>query len=238
MQMIKIGNHSQTKWLSFLLAAAVCALLAGCVGEEYEKETGAIIARLDETPDSQEQIEFNGELIVHSTDVLWLSKEVQGATSYVDRRDIIVLYLQSNKNIKCILDEIQHAATEETNLNCGGKALVEKSGKHGMLGVTGLLDGLNTRESTPAKREFLMEYLDSWGRVQRISRVVASLGQITRTRALPVLGTISRKIHNFPILYEGDVLVPTEDVPLLIDQVSVVDTEDAKRNLVANYLRE
>ena len=237
MRMRKIGNSIKTNWTHFLMAAVVCATVAGCVAEEYENETGTIITRLNEAPDSSEQIKFEGELVVHSTDVLRLSNEVQGATSESERKDIVAEYLKSNENIQCILDDIQLAANEEKDLNCGGNTLVSTSGGNGLLGITDMVESLNTRESVAAKRELLIEYLDSWGKVQRVSRVVDSLDQISRTHALPILGSISRKIHNFPILYEGDVLVPTGDIPSLLEQFEITDAKDAKRNLVTSYLR-
>ena len=236
MRMRNIGSSIKTKWAHFVMAALVCATVAGCVAEEYEKETDAIIARLQEAPSSSEQIKFDGELVVHSSDILQLSDAVQSATSESERKDIIAEYLKSNENINCILDEIQQALTEETDLNCGGKALVSTSGENGLPSVSDIVEDLNKRENVADKREFLIEYLNNWGKVQRVSRVVESLDQIGRTHALPILGTISRRIHNFPILYEGDILVPTSDIPSLLEQFEVTDAKDAKRNLVTSYL--
>ena len=237
MRMRKTGNRIKTKWAHFLLAAVVCATVAGCVAEEYEKETGIIITKLIEAPDSSEQIKFDDELVVHSTDVIQLSEEVRRATSESERRGIVADYLKSNENIKCILDEIQQALIEEKDLNCGGKRFVATSAENGLLGVADMADHLTTTESVVTKREFLIEYLDNWGKVQRVSRVVDSLNQIARTHALPILGNISRRIHNFPILYEGEVLVPTEDIASLLDQFEMTDSKDTKRNLVTSYLR-
>ena len=69
-----------------------------------------------------------------------------------------------------------------------------------------------------------------------MSRVEESLAQMKRSNAIPLFGILLKSIHRFPILYEGDELVPRKDIAILLDQHRVLDTDDAKRALVTEYL--
>ena len=52
-----------------------------------------------------------------------------------------------------------------------------------------------------------------------------SLGQIQSSNSIPLFGSLLKSIHRFPILYEGDELVPYSDVPSLLEQYRARDTE-------------
>ena len=57
-----------------------------------------------------------------------------------------------------------------------------------------------------------------------------------RTKGIPVFGALVSAIHNFPIMYEGEILVPEEDIADLIDEYHSHDAEEARRQTVLDYL--
>ena len=59
-----------------------------------------------------------------------------------------------------------------------------------------------------------------------------------RTKDIPGFGTLVSAIHNFPIMYEGDILVPVEDISALIDEYHSHDAEEARRRTVSDYLNQ
>ena len=85
-------------------------------------------------------------------------------------------------------------------------------------------------------RKVLHDYLEIWSTVKKVDRVKESLEQIQRSRGIPLFGGIVESIHKFPILFEGNEMVPAGDIDGLLSQFG--DTpEDQQRALVENYLR-
>ena len=113
---------------------------------------------------------------------------------------------------------------------------MEKKADHGLLSTPEMLEEVSIREGELARRDYLAGYLRFWDEIQRIDRVEESLGQIKRTKAIPLFGALVNTIHRFPILYEGDELVPKKDVSGLLDKYSVLNTDEARRAMVMEYL--
>ena len=153
-----------------------------------------------------------------------------------DMKDLVMDYLTLQGRIDCILEEVQEASDNDTTIQCKGKVLVDKEGEHGLLGTSGILEEIDSRDGGPAKRDYLTAYLGRWDEIQQINRVEESLSQIKRSNAIPVFGTLIKAIHQFPILYEGDELVPRKDIPNLLEQYRARDTDEARRALVMEYL--
>ena len=59
-----------------------------------------------------------------------------------------------------------------------------------------------------------------------------------RTNALPLFGSLVKAIHRFPILYEGEELVPREDITDLLDAFRASSTDEAQRATVLEYLEK
>ena len=224
------------RWPLIALLVVATAMVGACVGAEFQEETDSILERLGQASAPTGSIELDGEVLVYAPDLPDLAIDVRAVADEEGKREVVEEYLTMQERIDCILEDIEQAADDDTDLNCQGKNLVKKQGKHGLLGVSELLEEVTSRASEPATREYLAGYLRYWDEVQRIDRVEDSLSQMKRTRAIPLFGRVVNTIHRFPIMYEGDILVPKKDLSMLQDEFRSLSTEDARRDLVEEYL--
>ena len=226
-------------WLVGLLVIAL-AMAAGCVTEEYAEETDYILAELgkDSAPSGPLSFGEDDEVIVYSADVPDLLADIRSAPLEADKREVVSDYLTLQSRVDCILEGIEESAEENSDLACQGTILVQDVGEHGLPGVADIMDAINTREDEPTKRGYLSDYIGTWSENQRIERVGESLEQMKRTSGIPLFGALVSAIHNFPIMYEGEILVPEEDIPGLIDDYHDHDTDEARRQTVSDYLSQ
>jgi hypothetical protein len=218
------------------LLVAALGVSAGCVSNEIADNADLILEELDGSSSPTGSIEFEGETLVYQPDLPDLAGRVRSVSLVEDKKDLVVEYLVLQERIDCILNRVEEALENGTTIQCQGKVLVWETGEGGLMGVSELLEEIGAREGAPAQRDYLTGYLAFWDEVQRIDRVVESLGQIQRSNSIPLFGALVKAIHRFPVLYEGDELVPTEDIPALLDQYRARDTDEARRDLVMEYL--
>jgi hypothetical protein len=224
------------RWSLAGLLVLALGVSAGCVTDEVALNADIVLAEIGSASAPAGSIEFESKTLVYSADIADLVGTVRSRSLEIDKRDLVMNYLVLQKRIDCILDDVEEAAKDDATIQCEGKILVAKEGEHGLLGFDEITEEINSREGDPAKRDYLAGYLVTWNKIKRINRVEESLAQIKRSNALPVFGALIKSIHRFPILYEGNELVPRDDIPNLLDQYSDRDTEEAKRTLVIDYL--
>ena len=224
------------RWSYMGLLVVALGVSAGCVTDEIAENADLILEELDGSSAPAGSIELEGETLVYQGDLPDLTGRVRSVSRIEDKKDLVMDYLTLQERIDCILDGVEEAVENGTTIQCQGKVLVWEMGEGGLMGVSELLEEIGAREGAPARRDYLTAYLAFWDEVQRIERVVESLGQMQRSNAIPLFGSLVKAIHRFPILYEGDELVPTEDIPALLDQYRVRDTDEARRDLVMEYL--
>ena len=224
------------RWSLLGLLVIALGIAGGCVADDIADNADFILEDLSKTSAPAGSIKFEGETLVYAADLPDLVNSIRSVQLDADKKDVVKDYLTQQERIDCILDDVEEAAADNTTVRCQGKILIEKKGKHGLLGISAMLEQVSSREGQIAKRDYLAGYLDFWDEIQRINRVEASLGQIKRTKSIPLFGTLVNSIHRFPILYEGNELVPRKDVPGLLDKYSVLNTDDARRAMVMEYL--
>ena len=229
-------NRFFRRWSMVGLLVIVLAMSGACVADAVAEETDYILGEFGKDSAPSGPLAYDGELIVYSSDVPDLLADVRSETLEVDKRDVVGDYLTQQDRIDCILEKLAEAAENDTDLGCQGTILVRKEGKHGLPALTEVLESINTREDEPTKRGYLSDYIDTWSEYQRVERVGEGLEQIKRTSEIPVFGSLVSAMHNFPIMYEGNVLVPQEDISVLIDEYHSYDAEEARRQTVTDYL--
>ncbi|MDA0988377.1 MAG: hypothetical protein O2783_04475 [Chloroflexi bacterium] len=227
---------SLRRWSFVGLLVVALGVTGGCVSDETASNADFILQELDNSSAPAGAIELEGETLVYSADLPDLVSRVRSVSLASDKKDVVIDYLVLQERINCILDKVEEAAADVTTVQCHGKVLVDKIGEHGLLGISEILEEFNARQSEPAKRDYLVGYLSFWDEVERVNRVEESLGQMKRSNAIPLFGMLLKTIHRFPILYEGDELVPKKDIPKLLDQYRPLDTDEARRALVTEYL--
>ena len=98
-------------------------------------------------------------------------------------------YLVLQERIDCILNPRGGDDWRTAQLSSArARSLSWEKGEGGLMGVSELLEEIGAREGAPAQRDYLTGYLALWDEVQRIDRVVESLGQIQRSNSIPCLG--------------------------------------------------
>lgn len=227
---------SLRRWSFVGLLVVALGVTGGCVSDEVAANADFILQELDNSSAPAGAIELEGETLVRAADLPDLVSRVRSVSLEADKKDVVMDYLVLQERIDCILDNVEEAAADVTTIQCQGKVLVDKEGEHGLLGISEILEEFNSRQSEQAKRDYLVGYLSFWDEVERVNRVEESLAQMKRSNAIPLFGMLLKTIHRFPILYEGDELVPKKDIPKLLDQYRALDTDDAKRSLVTEYL--
>ena len=223
-------------WSLPVLLVLALASTAGCVADEIATNAEVVLDEIDAASAPSGNIEVDGSVLVYSDDLPDLVSSVRSVDARESKIDLLMDYLTLQERIDCILNNVEQAAQDETTIQCQGKVLIWEEGEHGLLGVSQILDEVKARDGGPPQRAYLADYLSFWDEVQRVERVVESLGQIQRSNSIPLFGSLLKSIHRFPILYEGDELVPYSDVPGLLEQYRARDTEDARRDMVKEYL--
>lgn len=229
-------NTLVRRWSLVALIVVALGLSAACVAEEYGEETDFILAELAKDSAPSGPLTFDDEVIVYAPDVPDLLAEVRSANVEADKREVVSDYLTKQGRIDCILEDIVESSENDTDVACQGTILVKREADDGLPGLTEVLEGINTREDEPTKRGYLSDYIGTWTSNQRIERVGESLEQMKRTRDIPLFGALVTSIHNFPIMFEGEVLVPQEQIADLIEEYHSYDTDDARRRVVSDYL--
>jgi hypothetical protein len=224
MEVCFMGQIILRRWFLIGLLVLALGISTGCVTNEIASNADIVLAKIDGDVAPTGPIEFEGKTLVYSTDIANLVATVQSTN------------LDLREKIDCMLDDLEAAAKDDTTVQCHGTILVAKEGKHGLLSFDEITKEINSIDGELAKREYLIGYLITWDRITRINRVETSLAQIKRSNAIPVFGALIKTIHRFPILYEGYELVPKDDIPNILDQYSALDTEEARRTLVTDYL--
>lgn len=229
-------NTLVRRWSLVGLIVVALGLSAACVAEEYGEETDFILAELEKDSAPSGPLTFDDEVIVYAPDVPDLLADVRSANVEADKREVVSDYLTKQGRIDCILEDIVESSENDTDVACQGTILVKRETDDGLPGLTEVLEGINTREDEPTKRGYLSDYISTWTSNQRIERVGESLEQMKRTSDIPLFGALVTSIHNFPIMFEGEVLVPQEQIADLIDEYHSYDTDDARRRVVSDYL--
>ena len=230
-------KRSLKRWSFLGLSIIALGIGGGCVADELADNADYVLQELsgDSAPAGSID-DLEGKTLIYTTDLPDLFSDIRSVQLESDKKDLVKDYLTLQERMSCIVDDMEEASENDTTIRCHGKVLVEKEGKHGLLGVSEMLEEVNSREGEVAKRDYLEGYLVFWSEIQRIDRVQESLGQIERTKSIPLFGTLVNAIHTFPILYEGDELVPDKDIPSLLDKYSALNTDEAKRTMVTEYL--
>lgn len=230
-------KKSLKRWSFLGLSVIALGFSGGCVADEIANNADYVVQELsgDSAPAGSID-DLEGKTLVYAADLPDLFNDIRSVELEPDKKDLVKEYLTLQERISCIVDDMEEASQNDMAIRCQGKVLVEKEGKHGLLGVSEILEEVNSREGEVAKRDYLDGYLLFWIQIQRIDRVEESLGQIKRTKSIPLFGKLVNAIHTFPILYEGDELVPNEDIPGLLDKYNTLDTDEARRTMVTEYL--
>ena len=229
-------NRLVRRWSLVGLIVVALGLSAACVAEEYGEETDFILAELEKDSAPSGPLTFDDEVIVYAPDVPDLLADVRSASLEADKREAVSDYLTKQGRIDCILEDIEESAENDSDVACQGTILVKRESEDGLPGLAEVLEGINTRDDEPTKRGYLSDYITNWTSNQRIERVGESLEQMKRTRDIPLFGMLVTSIHNFPIMFEGEVLVPEDQIADLIDEYHSYDTDDARRRVVSDYL--
>ena len=233
---VKRAGSLLRSWSLAAFLVLVLASAAGCVANEIANNAELVLDEIDAASAPSGNIEIAGSVLVYSDDLPDLVSGVRSVDMREDKLDLVVDYLTHQERVDCILNNVEQAARDEMTVQCQGKVLVWDEGEHGLLGVSQILDEVTARDGGPPQRAYLADYLDFWDDVQRVERVVESLGQIQRSHSIPLFGSLLKSLHRFPILYEGDELVPYSDVPGLLEQFRARDTDEARRDMVSEYL--
>jgi len=224
------------RWPFVGLLVFAMGIAGGCVTNEVAINADLILEEMARSSAPAGSIESAGKTLVYSADLPNLVSKIRSVDLETYKKDLVMDYLILQERIDCILEEIEVASGDDTAIQCQGKILVDKEGEHGLLGISDTLEAINSRDGAPAKRDYLTAYLGRWNEIQKINRVDESLAQIKRSNAIPVFGMLIKTIHQFPILYEGDELVPRRDIPNLLALYRARDTEEARRAMVTEYL--
>ena len=224
------------RWPIVGLLVLALGIAGGCVTNDIANNADLVLEEMAKSSAPAGSIEVEGETLVYSADLPDLVSDIRSVNLETDQKDLVIDYLTLQERIDCILDDIEVASDDNTTIRCQGKVLVDKEGDHGLPGTSDILEEIKSRDGGPAKRDYLTAYLGRWDEIQQINRVEESLAQIIRSNAIPVFGTLIKTIHQFPILYEGEELVPKKDISNLLDQYRARDTDAARRALVMEYL--
>ena len=223
-------------WTLPAILVLVLSAATGCVTDEIAVNAELVLAEMDGSSAPSGPIESEEKVLVYTDDLPDLVEDVRSVNEQETKLELIRDYLTLQERIDCILEDVESAAEDNTTIQCQGKVLIWEEGEHGLLGVDQILEEVEARDGGPPQRAYLADYLVFWDEVQRVERVVESLGQMQRSNSIPLFGALLKSIHRFPILYEGDELVPYSDVPGLLEQYRARDTDEARRDMVIEYL--
>ena len=198
-------------------------MVVACGGEG---EVGLVLDRLDTAGRLSEPVRSDDNILVYEEDVRGLQEEIDSANTLSEKRALAKDYLTRRDRIRCMLDDIEGASLEGREIRCGGWVLVEEED------VPRLLEEVSGVGSGPAERDFLAGYLQEWRQKKRVDVVMNTLSQ----KRIPLFGKLTDLIHRFPIVSDGEVLVPWKDRSNLREQFLALSTEAARQELVEKYL--
>ena len=232
-------NKPQYRSLKNILIIAASFLLlisagAACTEDKEATQSDLILAQIG-TADKDILDQTGEEIVVYAVDIESLGQSLSLATNQEDKIDAATKYIRNRNRIDCILDGIQDAITENTDISCSGVVTVESSARDGLESESMLSEAIEDTSNSEA-RYILSGYLEIWSTVKKVDRVKESLEQMERSRAIPLFGSLVESIHKFPILFEGNEMVPASDIDELLVQFKTTP-EDQKRNMVQSYLK-
>ncbi len=210
---------------------------AGCTQDTEATHSELILSQI-ETAQGDILDATGEEIVVYSSDIEALNQTLSSASNREDKVDLTTKYLRDRKRVDCILDGFETAIKEGTDISCSGVVTVESNQRNGLKSVSTLSESIISNDKNNGEaRKVLYDYLAIWSTVKKVDRVKESLEQMERSRAIPLFGSLVKSIHKFPILFEGDEMVPASEIDNLLDGFK--DTpEDQKRTLVENYLKD
>ena len=218
------------------LSAVIILLVSGCVTDPIIEQTDHVLSHIDSAVTSTNDIEYQNSVLINAHEVNYLADDLNKAENRAQKESIVENYITINQRISCIEDNIENSTSDNTSVDCKGDKLVYEVDQDGLPGVKSLYDRVTGTDSEHNKRQMLRTYLEEWEYVQRIVRVEKSLHQNKRTHEIILLGGLLKKIHKFPIMYEGEILVPTADMENLMQDFVTSANEEDQRNLVIEYL--
>lgn len=238
---LQLTNKTQKSPKQVLVIAVSLALLllisAGCTEDRVAIQSELIFAQI-ETAQNDILNATGEEIVVYSSDIAVLNQSLSSSNSQEDKVDTATKYIKNRSRVDCILDGIQTAIQEGTDISCSGVVTVESKERDGLKSVSTLSEAISdNNKNNGDSRKVLHDYLAIWSTVKKVDRVKESLEQIQRSRGIPLFGGIVESIHKFPILFEGNEMVPASDIDGLLSQFGNTP-EDEQRTLVENYLRD
>ena len=210
--------------------------VSGCVTDPIIQQTDHVLSNIDSAVTSTNDIEYQNSVLINAHEVNYLADDLNNAENRTEQESLVKNYITINQRISCIEDNIKNSSTDKTSVECQGDKLVSSVDQNGLPGVNALYDRVSGADSAHNKRQILRTYLKDWEYVQRIVRVEKSLDQNKRTHEIILLGGLLKKIHKFPIMYEGEILVPTADMENLMQDFVTSANKKDQRNLVIRYL--
>ena len=165
-------KKSLKRWSFLGLSVIALGFSGGCVADEIANNADYVVQELsgDSAPAGSID-DLEGKTLVYAADLPDLFNDIRSVELEPDKKDLVKEYLTLQERISCIVDDMEEASQNDMTIRCQGKVLVEKEGKHGLLGVSEILEEVNSREGEVAKRDYLDGYLLFWIQIQRIDRV-------------------------------------------------------------------
>ena len=212
------------------LLALVAVLTAGCSTDPHASEASHVLELSKSNPLSS-AIHLDGKTLVRSSDATQLQAGIDTATDLPKKQEVVSSYLTQREEIDCVIDSLESSLLEGVAVSCKGKTLVNLKGEYGLLGVEELSESLKDLDSDQSKRLYVTDHLRSLDAVNKISRILDSIDQVQRSRNIPILGSLVRIIHKFPIVYEGKELVPYSRIDSLIEKLDNIKPESERRSI-------
>ncbi|MQF99133.1 MAG: hypothetical protein FI729_06425 [SAR202 cluster bacterium] len=222
----------------YIVSLSVLIILtsSGCVTDPIIQQTDHVLSNIDSAVTSTNDIEYQNSVLVNAHELNDLADDLDKAETRTEQQSLVKNYITINQRISCIEDNIENSLSDKTSVECQGDKLVSSVDQDGLPGVNTLHDSISGADSEHNKRQILRTYLQDWEYVQRIVRVEKSLHQNKRTHEIILLGGLLKRIHQFPIMYEGEILVPTADMEDLMQDFVTSANKEEQRNLVIEYL--
>ena len=231
-----MNNQSKKSLLAPLLVLVTVLLaIVGC-SDPLSNQSDYILDNVGKLEDTSGSIEYGEKILVDETAIAGLFADLAPLETRSEKKNLIENYIMLNERLNCILDKISESKKDNTVVQCQGDTLVEIEGQNGLSGVEAIFEMLTNEKDKSAKRILLSAYLEDWTEVQMIDRVEKSLNQIKRTKEIPLLGLLLNNIHDFPIMYEGIVLVPKGDINGLMGEFIGQKTNADQRLIITKYL--
>ncbi len=221
---------SGRRWLLVGLFAIAVAASGACISGEWDDETSLILEKADQGDTAA--IEYEGELLVAADDVPALFAAIDAADTEEEQRQLVLRYLKRQDWIGCLLDKFEEADEESKEIKCGGMVIVKKDD------VSEFAAGVRSMAGDEERTDFVATHVAEWAATKQIDRAVERLKQIKNTQGIPLIGGIIDSTTRFSITWEGEVLIPEDEIPDLLEQFRSLDTDAAKRELVETYLRD